>query len=211
MFRGVSNSNLVLWKASAVRVTMAEPVASQPTMYWSDEYNLLRLLRLYFTTNCIHHYWIYMQSYITMPFVLDDVSVVYDTHYNLSAYTGHGTVDIKFPPLIFNVSVYRAHDAAEMIITSEFTGMNNVEDIMVRFYPDNGYTQLWTRELRKNPTFRNAFLVSIGGWPSIWQPTLTRVIESIPFPNTCYDCLKNDSDETLADESYMSRRGDRIC
>lgn len=130
----------------------------------------------------------FLQSFVNVTLQLHGVSVVYDVHYSLKEFNGHGTIEFHLPVLAFHLELSRNHDSMEKTGSMNFLFTAGDADITTRFHPDNGYTQLWAREMRNNAPFRTGLVKAFGDWRNSWQELLQDAVNSVPFPDTCYDC-----------------------
>lgn len=85
-----------------------------------------------------------------MYFSLHGVSVVYDIDYSLKHFSGHGTIEIEFPHLTFEVEITRFHNTGQKVGTVKFLRAASQNDFKTRIHPNNGFAQLWAKSVSLN-------------------------------------------------------------
>lgn len=82
-----------------------------------------------------------------MYYSLQGVSIVYDVDYNLKQFSGHGTIEIEYPTLVFEIEITRFHNTGQKVGTIKYLHSTPRSDLKTRIYPNNGFTQLWAKSV----------------------------------------------------------------
>jgi len=118
----------------------------------------------------------------------DGVQTVYDVDYEYENFKGRGTVLIWFKQLQFDMSITRNHTTNDITSEIRYLSIGNQYDIVVKLYPNNGYTQLTAREIKQSGTYREPIIESFKNWTVMWRSDLDAAVSEYKFPEICYYC-----------------------
>ncbi|KAJ6649861.1 hypothetical protein Bhyg_05102 [Pseudolycoriella hygida] len=118
----------------------------------------------------------------------DGVQTVYDVDYEYSDFKGRGSLLTWFKQLQFQMQIRRNHTTSE--VSSEITLYNtgSQNDYIVKVDPNNGFTQLTAREIKRTIAFREPINDSFKDWTETWKNDLAAAVSAHKFPEICYYC-----------------------
>lgn len=85
---------------------------------------------------------------IDSAFQLLGVTIIYDVEFELHHYRDHGTIEIWLPFVRAGIIITRTHAGKVINGRLNYSGTGAQYDMLTKIYPKNGYTQLWTKEVR---------------------------------------------------------------
>ncbi|KAG4072469.1 hypothetical protein HA402_004401 [Bradysia odoriphaga] len=118
----------------------------------------------------------------------DGVQTVYDVDYEYDDFKRRGSVLTWYKQLQFEMKIERNHTTNELNPTIRLYNTGSQNDYVVKVDPNNGYTQLTAKEIKRSIPFRQPIADSFQDWGESWADELATAVAEHKFPEICYYC-----------------------
>lgn len=137
-------------------------ITSQPNHRYCSEYwtSWMKL-----TSPFLIRFIFILKSFISATFMFTGVQTVYDVKYDVIGFKGTGALTLLYTDVLYNIEIQRQHSNRTVTAAIKFDAVNNTPGkrpgqygMIAKGYPDNGYTQLVSREVNSAVDLKSSFI-----------------------------------------------------